>query len=83
MSVIEDGWDRAVSSWVNSQEDIKALVQIGSRVQKGATADVWSDYDYQIITSAPSEYADGSFTRALGNCWASGSQTSFGNVRSK
>jgi hypothetical protein len=81
MSVIEDGWDRAVSSWVKSQEDIKALVQIGSRVQKGATSDVWSDYDYQIITSAPSEYADGSFTKALGNCWASGSQTSFGNVR--
>jgi hypothetical protein len=81
MSVFEDGWDKAVSSWVNSQEDIKALVQIGSRVQKGATVDAWSDHDYQIITSAPSKYADGAFTKALGNCWASGSQISFGNVR--
>jgi hypothetical protein len=81
MSSIEEGWSAAVSAWADAQDDIKALVQIGSRVQKEGTADAWSDYDYQVITSAPSEYADGAFTKKLGNCWASGSQISFGNVR--
>jgi hypothetical protein len=76
----EDAWGATVSAWAQSQDDIQALVQIGSRVQEGANVDAWSDYDYQIITSCPERYRDGSFATELGPCWASGSQLSFGNA---
>jgi hypothetical protein len=78
MSMLEDGWDAALSAWAHLQDDIRALVQIGSRVQKGGTVDSWSDYDYQLITTRPAKYRDGSFCRALGPCWAYGSHEAFG-----
>lgn len=79
MSVLEDGWDGAVAAWARGQGDIRALVQIGSRVQDRAIVDPWSDYDYQLITTRPGAYRDGSFSRALGPCWAVGAQIAFGN----
>jgi hypothetical protein len=80
MSRIEEGWSAAVSAWADAQDDIKALVQIGSRVQAAGSADRWSDYDYQIITSRPEKYRDGSFARELGASWVSGAQISFGDA---
>ncbi len=76
----EDAWSATVSAWAQARDDIKALVQIGSRVQEGSNFDAWSDYDYQIITTRPERYRDGSFAGELGPCWASGSQLSFGNA---
>jgi hypothetical protein len=73
------GWESRLSAWAHSRHDIKALVQFGSRVQVGAVVDSWSDYDYQIITSLPRDYLDGTFTSDLGACWASSAQLSFGN----
>jgi hypothetical protein len=80
MSGAEDRWAAAVAAWAQAQPDIAALVQIGSRVQPGAAPDGWSDFDYQLITSAPGRYRDGGFTRALGDCWAHGLEPAFGNV---
>lgn len=80
MSSADDGWSSTVSSWANAQADIRALVQIGSRVQEGAVVDRWSDYDYHLVTSSPSRYRDGSFCRELGPCWAFGAQIAFGNA---
>jgi hypothetical protein len=74
-----DGWEDALSVWAQAQGDIRALVQIGSRVQPGAAVDAWSDYDYQLVTTAPERYRDGAFCRQLGPCWASGAQVAFGN----
>src|ERR1035438_9972635 len=51
----------------------------GSRAQKGGAVDSWSDYDYQLITTRPERYGDGSFCRALGPCWAVGAHEAFGN----
>src|SRR5271165_4703649 len=79
MSTMQDGWEAALSAWAQSEDDIKALVQIGSRAQKGATVDSWSDYDYQLITTRPGRYRGGSFCKALGPCWACGSHVAFGN----
>jgi Streptomycin adenylyltransferase len=75
----EEAWDSSLSRWAHAQADIRALVQIGSRVQEGAGADSWSDYDYQLITSSPRKYRDGSFSEKLGPCWAFGSRMVFGN----
>lgn len=80
MSLPEDGWPSALSSWAHARGDIKALVQIGSRVQPGPAADAMSDFDYQLITSRPADYRDGSFSEGIGRCWAHGSSVAFGNV---
>ena len=80
MSVAGGGWDGALSSWAHARGDIRALVQIGSRVQAGAAVDAWSDYDYQLVTTSPRRYADGLFCRELGACWACGAQMAFGNA---
>jgi|CZKI01.1.fsa_nt_gi hypothetical protein len=79
MSRLQDGWDAALSAWAHGRDDIRALVQIGSRAQKGGAVDSWSDYDYQLITTRPERYGDGSFCRALGPCWAVGAHEAFGN----
>lgn len=79
MSSVADRWDSALSAWAQAQGDIRALVQIGSRVQNGAVVDPWSDYDYQLISTRPLRYSDGSFCRALGPCWAHGAHIAFGN----
>jgi hypothetical protein len=80
MSGPGDGWDSVLSAWAHAQGDISALVQIGSRVQGGGNADSWSDYDYQLISSCPEKYNDGSFSRNLGPCWAYGANVAFGNA---
>jgi hypothetical protein len=79
MSGGEEGWASSLSSWAHAQADIKALVQIGSRVQEGSGADSWSDFDYQLITTRPGDYRDGAFTERLGTCWVYGSRMAFGN----
>jgi hypothetical protein len=79
MSGGDEGWDSTLSNWANARSDIRALVQIGSRVQAGSGADSWSDYDYQLITTRPGDYRDGSFAEGLGTCWAYGSRMVFGN----
>jgi hypothetical protein len=75
-----EGWTARLSAWANVQGDIDALIQIGSRVQSGAVVDSWSDFDYQIVTSAPKKYRTGSFVSELGPCWAVGRESAFGNV---
>ena len=80
MSGAGEGWDSTVSSWARSRADIRALVQIGSRVQPGAAVDDLSDYDYHLITTNPTAYRDGGFARELGRCWASGAQVAFGGA---
>jgi len=80
MSGPDEGWTAKVTSWANARSDIKALVQIGSRVQEGAAVDEWSDHDYQLITSDPQRYGSGAFARELGPCWAFGCDHAFGNV---
>jgi hypothetical protein len=80
MSGPDESWSATVATWAHAQPDIRALVQIGSRVQLGATVDPWSDYDYHLVTSRPGRYADGSFCREFGPCWAFGAQTAFGNA---
>jgi len=48
-------------SWAQTQESIQALVQIGSRVRAGdepGSSDSFSDWDFQIVTSAAEVFAD-------------------------
>jgi hypothetical protein len=80
MSQGDEAWVANVSAWANAQADIKALVQIGSRVKNDGTADEWSDFDYQLITTNPGRYRSGEFARELGKCWAVGLEHTFGNV---
>jgi Streptomycin adenylyltransferase len=80
MSERDEAWVANISAWANAQGDIKALVQIGSRVKNDGTADEWSDFDYQLITTNPARYRSGEFARELGRCWAIGLEHTFGDV---
>jgi hypothetical protein len=80
MSGRDEAWVANFSAWASAQADIKALVQIGSRVKNDGTADEWSDFDYQLITTNPARYRSGEFARELGNCWAIGLEHTFGDV---
>jgi len=79
MSALEGGWEAALSAWAEARDDIRAVVLIGSRAQEGGGLDSWSDYDYQLITTRPGRYRDGSFCGELGPCWAYGAHVAFGN----
>jgi hypothetical protein len=78
--MLEAEWNDTLSKWAHAQDDIKALMQIGSRVQANATVDAWSDFDYQLITSRPDRYLDGAFARQISQCWVVGATRAFGNV---
>jgi hypothetical protein len=80
MSVDSDGWQGAVAQWARQRPDIRALVQIGSRVQQGSSADAWSDYDYHLVTTRPQRYRSGAFCAQIASCWAFGAETAFGNA---
>lgn len=69
----------AIAAWAESRPDIRALVQIGSRVQPTG-ADLWSDFDYQLITSRPAAYRDPAAFRALGEAWVISLQPVFGGA---
>lgn len=69
-----------IAAWAGSRADISALVQIGSRVQPGATPDRWSDYDFQLISTRPALYRDPAALRGLGETWVVSSQRVFGGA---
>jgi hypothetical protein len=45
-----------IVEWARQRPDIKALIQIGSRVQGGGNFDVWSDWDFHLISTHPQQY---------------------------
>lgn len=57
-------------AWARARPDVAALVQIGSRVQPGATVDAWSDWDYQLIVRDPAPYLNRAWPAQIAPCWA-------------
>jgi len=56
------------AAWASTQPSIKAAVLIGSHIRpEGApnAADLSSDWDFQVVTSAPRLFSDGEWTREL------------------
>jgi hypothetical protein len=80
MNISTDPWIGKVSTWAAGRPDIKALVQIGSRVQLGAPVDALSDYDFHLVTSDPGRYRNGAFAREISPVWAVSSERAFGGV---
>lgn len=62
-------FDEAFARWVATRPEIKAVVLIGSHVRAAQAvnaADAQSDWDYQIVTSAPAQFARREWVAALG-----------------
>lgn len=57
-------------AWARAQPGVEALVQIGSRVQVGATVDAWSDWDFQLIVRDPAPYLNRAWPAQIAPCWA-------------
>lgn len=67
--VTSDGIGAAFIAWARRASAVRALIQIGSRVRPRdplAAADLHSDWDFQIATAAPAEFATGDWLRAAG-----------------
>lgn len=56
-------------AWARARPDLEALVQIGSRVQPGATVDEWSDWDYQLVLRSPGRYLNRDWPGQIAPCW--------------
>jgi hypothetical protein len=59
-----------VADWASRENSVEAVVLIGSQVRSSEDAvwraDAQSDWDFQIISSNPALFANGSWTEALG-----------------
>ena len=56
--------------WARRLPDLEALVQIGSRVQPGASVDEWSDWDYHLIVRQPARYFNRDWPAQIAPCWS-------------
>lgn len=63
-------FDARLAAWARAQPGIAALVQMGSRVQPGATVDEWSDWDFQLIADNPADFVNLSWPAQIAPCWA-------------
>lgn len=62
-------FEARVVAWARQVPDLEALVQIGSRVQPGATVDGWSDWDYQLVLRRPGLYLNRDWPGRIAPCW--------------
>lgn len=62
-------FEARVVAWARQTPDLEALVQIGSRVQAGATVDEWSDWDYQLLLRRPGLYQNRDWPGRIAPCW--------------
>jgi len=64
-------FEAQIINWARSRSDVVALIQIGSRVQPNAAADMWSDWDYHLIVNDPKRYRHTDWLSEIAPCWNS------------
>jgi hypothetical protein len=62
-------FEARIVAWARRQPDIEALVQIGSRVQPGASVDEWSDWDFHLIVRSPVRFLNIDWPAQIAPCW--------------
>ena len=62
-------FEARIIEWALRQSDIVALVQMGSRVQAGAVADVLSDWDFHLISTQPQRYFSPDWLAGIAQPW--------------
>lgn len=62
-------FERRIVEWAHRQDDIEALVQIGSRVQVGGHVDEWSDWDFHLISRRPRKYHNVEWVTEIAPPW--------------
>ena len=62
--------EQAVCAWASTQEDVAAVVVIGSRARESHPADKWSDLDLILFVANPQIYAkDAAWLSRFGEIW--------------
>ena len=56
-----------ILEYSNKDDDIKAIVAIGSSTRKEIKADEFSDLDLFVVTNAPEKWTSGEYPKLLGN----------------
>lgn len=62
-------FETRIVEWARRQPDIKALVQIGSRVQSGGKFDSLSDWDFHLISTQPQRYSHPDWLAEIAPPW--------------
>ena len=70
-SMTAQEFENRIIAWAQRQSGLEALIQIGSRVQPGATVDGWSDWDYHFIVRDPARYRNTDWPAEIAPCWCS------------
>ncbi len=62
--------NKRVLAWLRQQDDIAAVLLVGSLARDDGSGDVWSDLDYMIYTSRPQKYLDSTdWIHQFGEIW--------------
>ncbi|MEI6105640.1 MAG: aminoglycoside 6-adenylyltransferase [Opitutae bacterium] len=67
-------FEARIVDWARQQKDIAALVLAGSRVRSSGGFDVWSDWDFHLITSRPQRYHQADWLHQIAPCWCAHSE---------
>jgi len=70
-------FENRIIEWAGRQSDIAALIQIGSRVQAGGVSDVYSDWDFHLITTNPQRYHNAEWVAEIAPPWCAHAERSF------
>jgi aminoglycoside 6-adenylyltransferase len=62
-------FEARIITWARQQPDLQALVLAGSRAREEGKADVWSDWDFHLITSRPQRYQQTGWLEKIAPCW--------------
>jgi hypothetical protein len=69
-------FETRIVEWARRQADIKALIQIGSRAQGGKHFDVWSDWDFHLISTRPEKYYSTDWLSEIAQPWCATAERS-------
>ena len=71
MSDLNAAYDALIKrliQWAGSEDDIRAVIILGSRAREHPPADEWSDLDVQLLVTDPDRYVETTqWTRTFGN----------------
>lgn len=62
-------FEQRVVAWAQGRDDVTALILAGSRAQIGAKTDDWADWDFHLITPAPSRFRSTAWLEGIAPNW--------------
>lgn len=62
-------FESRIIAWASDQSDLSALILAGSRAGGEEKIDVWSDWDFHLISTRPGRYDNTAWLGQIASCW--------------